>query len=66
MGKARLIQEEGKGRKANASKRLNNSEKANLWEQGKLGKANLGSLLHTVWFNNIQQRSIIACWYEDE
>ena len=53
-GKARTLRENGKGRRPNASRALSNEEEEILWSTGKLGRSNPQSLLHTVWFMNMQ------------
>ena len=53
-GKARTLRENGKDRLPNASRALSNEEEEILWSTGKLGRSNPQSLLHTVWFMNMQ------------
>ena len=53
-GKARNLREQGIGKRPNASESLTKSEEKILWEIGKFGSSSPKSLLHTMWFNNIQ------------
>ena len=53
-GKARLLRQEGKGKRPNTCDALTSEDEEILWTEGKLGKGDPITLLHTLWFNNIQ------------
>ena len=53
-GKARSLREQGKGKRPNASQAVTSEDEKLLWEIGKLGSSSPKSLLHTMWFQNIQ------------
>ncbi|XP_066935958.1 zinc finger MYM-type protein 3-like [Clytia hemisphaerica] len=53
-GKARLLRQNGMGKRPNASQAITRDEEDELWRSGKLGISNPVSLLHTIWFLNIQ------------
>ena len=53
-GKARLLRQNGKGKRPNASQTLTQEEGNELCKSEKLGKSNAIALLHTMWFINIQ------------
>ena len=53
-GKARLLRMNGMGKRPNASQPLTIEEEEMLWDAGKLGKSSPISLVHTMWFLNIQ------------
>ena len=53
-GKARLLRQNGMGKRPNASQAITRDEEDELWRCGKLGISNPVSLLHTIWFLNIQ------------
>ena len=49
-GKARLLREEGKGKRPNASVSLLPEDENMLWEKEKLGQGSPRTLLHTLWY----------------
>ena len=53
-GKARHLREMGMGKRPNASQALSKKDEEILWTSQKLGAYCPTSLLHTMWFNNIQ------------
>ena len=53
-GKARLLRQSGMGKRPNASQAITRDEEDELWRCGKLGMSNPVSLLHTIWYLNIQ------------
>ena len=53
-GKARLLRQNGMGKRPNASEPLSKDDENILLELGKLGGENPTALVHTMWFNNIQ------------
>ena len=53
-GKARLLRKNGMGKRPNASQPLTLDDEELLWKIGKLGVTSPTSLLHTMWYLNIQ------------
>lgn len=53
-GKAKALREQGKGKKPNKSEPMTIDEENMLWEAGKLGDSSPSSLVHTMWFLNVQ------------
>ncbi|XP_066934066.1 zinc finger MYM-type protein 3-like [Clytia hemisphaerica] len=53
-GKAKALREQGKGKKPNKSEPMIIEEEKMLWEAGKLGDSSPSSLVHTMWFLNVQ------------
>ena len=49
-GKARLLRQQGKGKRANKSRSLTTTEENELWEKKKLGKGSPQVLVQTVWW----------------
>lgn len=49
-GKARLLRQQGKGKRPNKSRGLTAKEENELWEKNKLGKGSPQVLLQTVWW----------------
>ena len=48
-GKAKLLREDGKGKRPNASKALTIPEEEALWENEKLGSSSPKVLCQTMW-----------------
>ena len=53
-GKARVLREQGMGKKPNKSHSLTPHEGDMLWEMGRLGTSSPDVLLRTVWFTLVQ------------
>ena len=49
-GQAKLLRQEGKGKRPNASSALSIAEEEALWENGKLGSSSPRVLCYTVWW----------------
>lgn len=49
-GKAKLLRENGRGKRPNKARQLTTNEEEELWKQGKLGKENPEVLVNTVWW----------------
>ena len=49
-GKARLLRQQGKGKRPNKSRSLTTTEENELWEKKKLGKGSPQVLVQTVWW----------------
>ncbi|CAH3181190.1 unnamed protein product [Porites lobata] len=48
-GKARLLRQQGKGKRPNKARSLTSTEENELWEKRKLGKESPQILVQTVW-----------------
>jgi len=53
-GKARLLRQEGKGKRPNKARSLTTTEENELWEKKKLGRGSPQVLVQTVWWLLIQ------------
>ena len=51
-GQAKLLRQEGKGKRPNASSALSIPEEEALWENGKLGSSSPRVLCHIMWFDS--------------
>ena len=49
-GKARLLREQGKGKRPNKSCRLSNDEMEQLWQSGQFGYHSPMALINTLWW----------------
>ena len=49
-GKARLLQQQGKGKRPNKATSLTTTKENELWEKMKLGKGSLQILVQTFWW----------------
>ena len=60
-GKARKLQNEGKGKLPNKSRSLTREEEEVLWECGQLGNSSPRSLLYTMWWLLSQHLGLRGC-----
>ena len=49
-GKARLLRQQGKGKRPNKARSLTTTDENELWEKRKLGKGSPQVLVQTVWW----------------
>ena len=60
-GKAKLLRQQGMGKKRNASTALEPNEEEILWTTGKLGDNSPNSLVRTMWFMCTQHFGLRGC-----
>ena len=60
-GKAKLLCEQGKGKRPNASNALTTTEEEKLWKSGKLGSGSARVLSQTMWWILTQQLWFWRC-----
>ena len=60
-GKAKLLRQEGFGKRANAAKALTSQDEELLWSKGVLGSHSPQSLIQTMWFLLTQQFGLRGC-----
>ena len=60
-GKARLLRQEGFGKRPNAAKALTSQDEELLWSKGVLGSHSPQSLIQTIWFLLTQHFGLRGC-----
>ena len=60
-GKARILREQGYGKRSNTAKALTSQEEDLLWAKGLLGNQSPKSLIATMWFLLTQHFGLRGC-----